>query len=390
MLCTRNLLISGRGTAPAYHGRRKPSRRAERTRAIEELAETAALPPVARDAMSSSNPSNSTSSDNDLCPLARPRTELDAQRKGEAHAIQHQHGEDRGHARRRLGTEVTEATLAVLEPLGERHGLGLRLERFQPAPSLPRYRQRHVRGDFPPRRGRRRHPARRDGLARHPLPGRHRNRAAARTAAALTSTPGCGRCARSPACRWRWPTRAAGYRLGDPSRDTEGLFHSRGRGAVTVDAAEETLRITRGATEKLSRFAFRLAERRAARRGDGLRGRVTLVDKANVFRAFAFMRAVFDEVAAEFPDVEPAHHYVDAMALDLVRRPWAFDVLVTENMFGDILSRPRRRHWWAAWASRPRPTSATTCRVPAVARHGAGHRRAGHRQPDRACCSRRR
>jgi 3-isopropylmalate dehydrogenase len=65
---------------------------------------------------------------------------------------------------------------------------------------------------------------------------------------------------------------------------------------------------------------------------------VTLVDKANVFRAFAFMRAVFDAVAAEHPESDSAHHYVDAMALDLVRRPWAFDVLPTENMFGDILS----------------------------------------------------
>jgi len=47
---------------------------------------------------------------------------------------------------------------------------------------------------------------------------------------------------------------------------------------------------------------------------------------------------VFDEVAKRHPGVEAAHHYVDAMALDLVRKPWAFDVMVTENMFGDILS----------------------------------------------------
>ncbi len=117
---------------------------------------------------------------------------------------------------------------------------------------------------------------------------------------------------------------------------TEGLFHSRGRGVVTEEAAEETLRITRHTTERLCRAAFDLAERRAARRGRP--GRVTLVDKANVFRAFAFMRAVFDGVARDFPAVAAAHHYVDAMALDLVRRPWEFDVLPTENMFGDILS----------------------------------------------------
>jgi 3-isopropylmalate dehydrogenase len=70
----------------------------------------------------------------------------------------------------------------------------------------------------------------------------------------------------------------------------------------------------------------------------GRPGAVTLVDKANVFRAFAFMRGIFAEIAPAFPDVAHGAHYVDAMALDLVRRPWAFDVLPTENMFGDILS----------------------------------------------------
>jgi 3-isopropylmalate dehydrogenase len=51
-----------------------------------------------------------------------------------------------------------------------------------------------------------------------------------------------------------------------------------------------------------------------------------------------FFRSVFDEVAREFPDVQASHIYVDAMALYLVQKPDAFDVLVTENMFGDILS----------------------------------------------------
>jgi 3-isopropylmalate dehydrogenase len=82
-------------------------------------------------------------------------------------------------------------------------------------------------------------------------------------------------------------------------------------------------------------FAFRLSARRAAR---GRPGRVTCVDKANVFVSMAFFRSVFDEVAARHPGIAADHHYVDATALDLVRRPWTFDVLVTENMFGDILS----------------------------------------------------
>jgi 3-isopropylmalate dehydrogenase len=65
---------------------------------------------------------------------------------------------------------------------------------------------------------------------------------------------------------------------------------------------------------------------------------VTCVDKANVFASMAFFRKVFDEVAARHPGIEARHHYVDAAALDLVRKPWEFDVMVTENMFGDILS----------------------------------------------------
>jgi 3-isopropylmalate dehydrogenase len=111
---------------------------------------------------------------------------------------------------------------------------------------------------------------------------------------------------------------------------TEGLFHSMGHGVVTEDYAEETLRITRRTTTRLAQRAFALAARR--------RGKVTLADKANVFRAFAWMRGIFTEVAAGHPEVRFEAQYVDAMALDLLRRPWDFDVVPTENMFGDILS----------------------------------------------------
>ena len=117
---------------------------------------------------------------------------------------------------------------------------------------------------------------------------------------------------------------------------TEGLFYSHGRGEVIGDEeARETLRITRSTTEKLHDFAFHLARRRRRRGG---KGRVTCVDKANVFRSMAFFRKIFDERAQAFPDVEKTYAYVDAMALDLVRKPWEADVLVMENMFGDILS----------------------------------------------------
>jgi 3-isopropylmalate dehydrogenase len=117
---------------------------------------------------------------------------------------------------------------------------------------------------------------------------------------------------------------------------TEGLFYTQGRGEVIGDSeARETLRITRPTTEKLCDEAFRIARRRKAKGGKGL---VTCVDKANVFRAFAFFRKIFDERAALNPDIVVGYNYVDAQALDLVRRPWDFDVLVMENMFGDILS----------------------------------------------------
>lgn len=117
---------------------------------------------------------------------------------------------------------------------------------------------------------------------------------------------------------------------------TEGLFFSQGQGEVTQDEARETLLITRDISEKLFEFTFSLAAHRKSN-GDGP-GRVTCVDKANVFRAFAFFREIFDQEAAKHPDLVADHAYVDATALWMVQKPWDFDVLVTENMFGDILS----------------------------------------------------
>jgi len=116
---------------------------------------------------------------------------------------------------------------------------------------------------------------------------------------------------------------------------TEGLFASMGKGVVTHDEARETLVITRKTSQRLFEFSFRLAERRKKR---GKPGKLTCVDKANVFKAFAFFRGLFDEAAARHPDVATERLYVDACSAMLVRRPWDFDVMVTENMFGDILS----------------------------------------------------
>ncbi len=116
---------------------------------------------------------------------------------------------------------------------------------------------------------------------------------------------------------------------------TEGLFASMGKGVVTRDEARETLVVTRDKTERLFDFSLRLAGRRKMR---GKPGRLTLVDKANVFKAFNWQRDIFAERARNFPGVKTDLLYVDACAAMMVRRPWDFDVMVMENMFGDILS----------------------------------------------------
>ncbi len=117
---------------------------------------------------------------------------------------------------------------------------------------------------------------------------------------------------------------------------TEGLFASRGKGVLIGDQeARDTMVITRDVSERLFDFAFRLA---IERKRSGRSGVVTCVDKANVFTSMAFFRKVFDERAARFKDIAATHAYVDAMALYMIQRPWTLDVLVAENMFGDILS----------------------------------------------------
>jgi len=112
---------------------------------------------------------------------------------------------------------------------------------------------------------------------------------------------------------------------------TEGLFSARlAQADPAAGEVRDVLRVTRRGTERVCRVAFDLARRR--------RRKITLVDKANVLPSMVFFRQVFDQVAAEFPDIETERIYVDAAALYLVQRPHRFDVLVTENMFGDILS----------------------------------------------------
>ncbi len=113
---------------------------------------------------------------------------------------------------------------------------------------------------------------------------------------------------------------------------TEGLFAGRHNPAVAADAVEATdvMRITRRGAERVCRSAFEFAAKR--------KRHCTLVDKANVLPSMAYFRRIFDEVGRDFPTVRTESFYVDAAALYLVRRPHTFDVIVTENMFGDILS----------------------------------------------------
>lgn len=117
---------------------------------------------------------------------------------------------------------------------------------------------------------------------------------------------------------------------------TEGLYYSRGRGVMPdADTALDTMRLTRSGCERVFNYAFRLADERRTR---GRPGKVTCVDKAGVLKSYAFMRRVFEETSKRFSGFDSDSANIDATALNLLLKPWAFDVIVTENMFGDILS----------------------------------------------------
>jgi 3-isopropylmalate dehydrogenase len=114
-----------------------------------------------------------------------------------------------------------------------------------------------------------------------------------------------------------------------------GLYFGQPRGwnRATNDSGDEawnTMRYTKNEVARVARVAFGLATKR--------RKKVTSVDKANVLEVSQLWRATVIEVAAEFPDVTLEHQYVDAMSMHLMNRPRDFDVVVTENLFGDILS----------------------------------------------------
>ena len=117
---------------------------------------------------------------------------------------------------------------------------------------------------------------------------------------------------------------------------TEGLFAGRHDPAGNdPHSAADRMVVTRRGCERLFTMTFALARRRKAA---GKPGRVTLMDKANVLRSQAFMRAIFDEVAAQHPDTEANHVHIDAGCMLLVTDPGRFDIVVSENQFGDITS----------------------------------------------------
>src|SRR5688572_32114628 len=108
-----------------------------------------------------------------------------------------------------------------------------------------------------------------------------------------------------------------------------GVYFGEPRGATPTEAFN-TWRQTAEQVRRVAQVAFRLARSR--------RQRVTSVDKANVLETSRLWRATVSEVAREYPDVQLEHLYVDAAAFELLRTPSRFDVVVTENLFGDILS----------------------------------------------------
>src|SRR5690348_15177567 len=102
------------------------------------------------------------------------------------------------------------------------------------------------------------------------------------------------------------------------------------------EVAHDTCEYSVAEIERIARVGFEAAQRRAA--GSDLEPRVTSVDKANVLETSRLWREVVTGVAAYYPDVELDHLLVDNAAMQLVSRPADFDVIVTENLFGDILS----------------------------------------------------
>ncbi|MFH1055575.1 MAG: 3-isopropylmalate dehydrogenase [Candidatus Altiarchaeota archaeon] len=110
---------------------------------------------------------------------------------------------------------------------------------------------------------------------------------------------------------------------------TSGIYSGEPK-RISHEEACDTMVYRRHEVERIARVAFEAARKRDHR--------VTSVDKANALHTSVFWRSIVEEVHQDYPDVELNHMYVDNVAMQLVRNPKQFDVILTENMFGDILS----------------------------------------------------
>ncbi len=124
--------------------------------------------------------------------------------------------------------------------------------------------------------------------------------------------------------------------------NTEGLYAQIGghlKKGTPAEVATVTGVYTWQGCERAVRYAFQLAQKRAAARGpEGAPGRVTLVDKANAVRPQDIWTRAYAHVAQEFPEIERDHAYVDACCMWMIKNPEWFDVIVTTNLFGDIIT----------------------------------------------------
>ena len=242
-----------------------------------------------------------------------------------------------------IGIEVIDATLALLEPLQKRYGVGLQYERRPGGAHL----YRDTGNAFPDSSMKAcenadailfgamgwpeiRYP---DGTEIAPQLDMRVHLDLYAGVRPIRAIPGLPLPLASP--------RAKDIDLVIIRESTEGWFHARGRGIRgKTEAGDEAVRdvceISRKACERLFDFSFRLAAQRKKR--NAAKGKVTCVDKSNVFLGMAFMNQIFYERAAAHPGIVADQCYIDAYCMNLIRKPWDFDVCPMENQFGDITS----------------------------------------------------
>ncbi len=236
-----------------------------------------------------------------------------------------------------IGPEITEAALLVLQAVATRYGHDLTVEKHDvgwsawdrsgtplPAETLAACRRGPAvfLGAVGDPRG--------DGLPRDERPETALLKLRSELACFANLRPAKVDAALSGMSALR-PEIAAGCDLIIVRELTGGIYYGTPRSWDPVaNRAVNTLVYTAREVERIARVAFDLAMRRDRR--------VVSVDKANVLEVSQLWRAVVDEVAADYPDVSVSHMYVDRAAMELVLRPGQFDVMLTSNLFGDILS----------------------------------------------------